>query len=613
MNQTGAEQVRWDLDILYSGIEDPTLESDISKLVEMAKNFNATYKGRLDKALGVAIADYSEIAMLKHKIALYLYLKQTENVTDPAVKAKIARTEQKLSQAQGEYLTFFTIELVALNDDILVGLYNSDEVVARHRPWIEHIRLFRPHILSEPVESAITKRDPFAAGAWSEFFDELEADLEFDFRSEKKTLTEMVHILTESQDAQERSEVMSLINSGLRGPFAKYAAQTLYMVTGSSAVERKERSYKHPMEPTNKSNRVPDTVVDALHRVVQDVAGPLAWRYYRLKAAHLGLKILKWSDRNAPMPFTDTTHIPFDEASATVLAAYESFSPTLAELVHGLISARRIDAPAVKGKRNGAFNYSVVLPGNIPVSFTMLNYLGSNGDVMTLAHELGHGVHGLLAGKEQGPLMSHAPTAYCETASVFGEMTTFNFLRKRLAETGDRKSLLALVMGKIEDVINTTVRQIGFSNFERRIHGMDASYRKWYEPEKLSIRQLSEIFLETQQQLYGGSGDVFTFEDTEYLWSYIGHFHRPFYVYGYAFGELLTHSLYARQADLGDRFEPLYLDMLRSGSTRNIVELLKPFGFDPANETFWVNGINVGLGQMVQEAEQLSREIGTIS
>ena len=206
--------------------------------------------------------------------------------------------------------------------------------------------------------------------------------------------------------------------------------------------------------------------------------------------------------------------------------------------------------------------------------------------------------------------MFHAPITYCETASVFGEITTFNFLKKRLIDSGDYNSLLALIMGKIDDVINTAVRQIGFSNFERRIHGMDRNYCKWREPEKLSVEQLSKIWLETLKRLYGEDGEIFTYKNAEYLWSYISHFHRPFYVYGYAFGQLLTHSLYAKQSGLGDRFESLYLDMLRSGATRNVAELLKPFDLDPADEKFWVNGINVGLGQMIEEAESLSREMG---
>lgn len=608
--KTGAEKVRWDLSFLYSSPNDPAIDSDISELIKKSEAFSVTYRGKLAEMLGKAIIDYSEIHMLETKILLFLYLVQSTNVADRVIKAKIAKTEMALGQSQGEYLTFFTIELVALEDKTLENLYSKDEVVAKHRPWIEHTRLYKPHILSESVESALTKRSPFGPGAWGEFFDELEADLEFDYNGEKKTITEMIHILSELKDADERFKAMNIINNGLKGPFAKYSAQTLFMTTGSGAVERKERNYSHPMQARNKSNQIPDNIVEDLHATVEKVAGPLARRYYKLKGAHLGLKTLRWSDRNAPLPFTDNSTIMFDEALKTVLKAYRSFSPTLAGLISESIALKRIDAPATKGKRGGAFNYSVVLPGNIPASFTFLNYLGSNGDVMTLAHELGHGVHGLLAGEEQGVLMSHAPIAYCETASVFGEMTTFNFLKDRLMKKGDPKSALALVMSKIDGIINTAVRQIGFSNFERRIHGMDSSYTKWNEPVKLSAEELNAIWLETLKQLYGEDGDVFTYEGAEYLWSYINHFHRPFYVYGYSFGELLTSNLYAQQAELGDRFEPLYLELLKSAGTKNVTDLIRPFGLDPANKEFWARGINSGLGRLVNEAEELSRKIG---
>lgn len=607
---TGAEKIRWNLDVLYSGLGDPQIDTDISALIEKFRIFNASYKSKLAETLGKAIADYADIVMLESKIMFYLRLKQSVNVADPVVKSKIADAERMLSSASGEYMTFFIIELAALDNETLTKLYDHDLIVAKHRPWIEHQRIFKPHLLSEPVESALTKRSPFGPGAWDEFFDELEADLEIKWQGGKKTLTEMLHLLTESKDNKERAKLLKLINHGLKGVFAKYSAQTLYMTTGSVSVENRERSYKHPLEARNKSNRIPDTVVEVLHKTMNDVAGPLTRRYYRLKAAHLGLKRLRWSDRNAPMPFADTTVIPFEEAKTTVLAAYESFSPTLANLAKTFFEEKRIDAPAVKGKRSGAFNYSVVLPGSIPLSCVFLNYLGSSGDVMTLAHELGHGVHGLLAGKARGALMFHAPIAYCETASVFGEMTTFNFLKRRLADKNDRHSLLALLMGKIDDIINTSVRQISFSNFERRIHGMDESYQKWNEPKKFSVEELNAIWLEVTKRLYGEDGEVFTYENMDHLWSYIPHFHEPFYVYGYAFGETLTHSLYAQRVSIGDKFEPLYLEMLSSGSTKNVVELLEPFGLDPTDENFWIRGIENGLGKIISETEQLSRDLG---
>jgi oligoendopeptidase F len=605
-NHTTDSNVRWDLTSIYSEISDPQIDLDIAEFTKQAQQFSLNYKGNLADKLGPAISDFSELEMLGGKIMVYLSLRQSLDVTNEAVKTKIAEAQQAMSQIQGEYLTFFELELVALDDATLEKWYASDAVAQRHRPWIEHQRIFKPHFLSEPVEAALTKRAPFGPASWDEFFDECEADLRFDHKAEKKNLTEMLDILTNSKDPALRAEVQKTINDGLGGYFAKYSAQTLYVIVGKGAVEGKERHYRNPMESRNKENRIPDAVVDALHNAVKNVAGPLARRYYRLKAELLGMKTLRWSDRNAPLPFADTTVVPYDNAMSTVLAAYESFSPTLSSIIQDFIASKRVDVPATEGKRGGAFNYSFVLPGNRPQSFTFLNYLGSNHDVMTLAHELGHGVHGILAGEAQGPLMFHPPIAYCETASVFGEMTTFSFLRKQLAEKGDNSALLALITQKIEGMLNTVVRQIGFSNFERRMHGMNAEYTEWKDPKKLSVEELDALWLTTAKELYGEDGEVFTYENASHLWSYVSHFHRPFYVYGYAFGELLTQSLYAQQLRLGSQFEPLYLDLLRSGATKSVFELLQPFGLDPTEETFWGNGIRVSLEAMISEAEKLA-------
>ena len=605
-------QVRWDLSILYTDINDPRLDSDLGDLTAMAKDFAANYKGKLAELLGGAIKDYTEIEMFAGKIGSYLFLRESTDLTNAAIKAKHAAIQREMSLVRGEHLTFLELELVQLSEDTLAKWYAVDPVVAKHRPWLEHLRVFKRHYLTEPVESALTKRSPFDASSWGDFFDEVEADLTFQFRGESKNLTELLHLITESKDAEERAEALKCANDGFAGPFAKYSAQTLYMVAGLKAVEDKERGYSHPMDFRNKANRIPDSVVDVLHNAVTTLGGSLTRRYYKLKARHLGLPLLRWSDRNAPMPFADMTEISFGEAAEIVAASYESFSPTLTALVKTFFTDRRIDAPVVKEKRSGAFNSSHVLPGGKAVSFTLMNYLGSNRDVMTLAHELGHGVHGILAGEAQGPLMYHAPIAYCETASVFGEMTTFTLLKDRLIRSGEKKSLLALIMSKIDSTINTVVRQIGFSNFERRLHGMDETYSKWTEPSKRSVEELDAIWLKTAQELYGAEGEIFSYENSEHLWSYIPHFHSPFYVYGYAFGELLTQSLFAQRERLGANFEPLYLDLLRSGATKDVVELLAPFGLDARNEDFWNDGITVSLGALIEEAEQLSRELGVI-
>ena len=606
--ESAAQNVRWDLSSIYSGVDDPQIDLDIAEFTRQAEAFHASHKGKLAETLGHAISDYSELEMLGAKVMVYLFLQQSLDVTNELVKAKVAEARKAMSQVQGEYLTFFELELVALDDAVLAKWYARNEVAAKHRPWVEQQRIFKSHLLSEPVEGALTKRSPFGPSSWDEFFDECEADLRFELEGETRNLTEMLDVLANSKDAARRAGAQRAINGGLGGYFAKYSAQTLYVIVGKGAVEDKERHYSHPMEARNKENRIPDAVVDALHNAVRNAASPLARRYYRLKTELLGMKTLKWSDRNAPMPFADTTVVPFEKAMSTVLAAYESFSPTLTGIIREFISARHIDAPATEGKRGGAFNYSVVLPGNLPHAFTFLNYLGSNHDVMTLAHELGHGVHGILAGEAQGALMFHPPIAYCETASVFGEMTTFSFVKQQLAEKGDRSALLALLCQKIEGMLNTVVRQIGFSNFERRVHGMDAAYAEWREPKKLSVAELDALWLATAQELYGEEGEVFTYENTSHLWAYISHFHRPFYVYGYAFGELLTQSLYAQRARLGVRFEPLYLDLLRSGATKDVTELLAPFGLNPTQETFWAEGVRVSLETMIVEAEGLARQ-----
>ncbi|MEY4744494.1 MAG: hypothetical protein RL272_439 [Candidatus Parcubacteria bacterium] len=601
--KTGAEGIRWDLSFLYNGVDDPRLEADVSLWCERAKAFYDAHRGKLASTLGQAIADSAELSMLSNKLMVYLYLRQSVDTGDAAVKAKISDAEKRMSAASADWMTFFDHELVALDDAAIASLAASDPVVKKHLTWIEHARVFKPHLLKEEVEGALTKRSPFGPGSWADFFDEFEADLRFPWKGEDRTLTEMLHILTDDRDAAVRAAALKTINGGFAGHFAKYSAQTLHMIIGSKEIEDRERGYKHPMEARNKASRIPDAVVETLHKTVTEVAGPLARRYYRLKAKLLGMETLKWSDRNAPMPFADTTTVTWDKAVETVLAAYQSFSPTLAGLIRDTIEAKRIDAPAQPGKRGGAFNYSICVPGGTPVSFTFLNFLGSNGDVMTLAHELGHGVHGLLAGEAQGELMMHAPTAYAETASVFGEMTTFNHLKAGLAKKGDDQALLALLMDKMDDIMNTVVRQIGFSNFERRTHGA----RK-----RLSVEDLDAIWLETTRDLYGKPGEVFTYEDAEHMWAYISHFHRPFYVYGYAFGELLTQSLYAQRGRLGDRFEPLYLDLLRSGSTKDVVELLKPFGLDPTDSDFWAAGIRVSVGKLIEEAEGLAKKTGKI-
>ncbi len=605
--QNDADSFRWDLSCFYDGLEDPQIDADCQALSLGAADFAVAHKGKLSLTLGQAIRDLAELDMLSNKVFGYLHLRLSLKVDDEAIKAKMSACQKIVNEAWGQHMAFFDNEVARLAESEIASLAAADPVVAKHLPWIRDLRRFAPHLLSDEVEAALMKRSAFDDGTWADYYEEVENDLRFPFRRrwynrrQDLTLSKILDVLTHDRDPAVRARALRLLNERLKGPFARYAAQTLYMIAGAKEIEDRERKYPHPMSARNLGNGVPDAVVEALHEAVAKECPAIVARFYRLKARLLGLKRLRWSDRNADLPFTAERKVPFGEAVRIVLAAYDSFSPALCGLVRQMVDAKRLDAPSYEGKESGAYNSSMVLPGNLPVAFTLLNYLGSPDDVMTLAHELGHGVHGLLGGEAQGPLMGHAPTAYAETASVFGEMTTFNFLKAELAKRGGGKELLALVVSKLDDVINTTVRQISFSNFERRLHGSG---------KRLSVDDLCKIWIEETRKLYGEDGDVFDYRDMDHLWAYIPHFHRPFYVYGYAFGELLTHSLYARRGTLGDAFEPLYLDLLRSGGTRDAVELLRPFGLDPTAADFWRQGIRLSLGAMLEEAEALARLAG---
>ncbi len=294
--------------------------------------------------------------------------------------------------------------------------------------------------------------------------------------------------------------------------------------------------------------------------------------------------------------------MPWDDCVDTVLSAYESFSPTLRDLVARMLERKWVDAPPYAGKTGGAFNYAVLLPNGEARAYNFLNYLGSPRDIMTVAHEAGHGVHGMLAAAKQGALMFRAPMAYAETASIFGEMTTFRYL---LQHTATDEQKLTLLMEKSADHINTVVRQISFSNFERKVH-------EARRDGKLTVADFNAAWMDVTRAFYGEPGTLFTYENVDNLWSYVGHFLRPFYVYAYAFGELFTQSLFARRDDFGKDFEPLYLDLLRAGGSQSAVELMAPFGLDPREPTFWRRGIEASVSNWLDQAEAISARMGVV-
>ncbi len=597
---TGASDVRWDLQDLYVDLNDPALEADVQRFLTLAQEFDTRQRGRLHETLGSALVAQSALQTLSDKIMVYLMLRRSTDATNPQIERRIAQVQEAFSVAEANHLNFFEHELAGLTDEQYAAAL-EDPVAARHRPFLDFIRANRRYLLSEEVERALTLRGPFGPSEWTEFTSEVEAELRFDVDGASLTLPEVLHRVTSAPDTNERARAMRALSGGLRDQrFDRLMARTLNVVMGAKAVEDRERGYSSPISARNIGNRVDDETVEALHAAVAEAGAAQARRYYRLLAAHLGQETLRWSDRNAPLPLSDNRTVPWRECVETVLSAYGSFSPTLRDMVSTMLERRWVDAPPYPGKTGGAFNCAVLLPGDEARAYNFLNYLGSTRDVMTVAHEAGHGVHGMLAAKAQGALMFRAPMAYAETASIFGEMTTFNYLLER-AET--EKQQLALLMEKCADHVNSVVRQISFSNFEKKAHERRRAG-------KLTLDEFNQLWLEVTHAFYGPPGDLFTYEDAENLWAYVNHFQRPFYVYAYAFGELFTQSLYAVREQFGNDFEPMYLDLLRAGGSKSAVDLMAPFGLDPRDPEFWRKGIGGSIESWLERAEGISRAMG---
>lgn len=599
--QTGAEAIRWDLTDLYASIEDPAIDADLAAVLDLARAFDEAHRGKLATTLGAALDAQARMTERVDKLFVYLFLQRSTDATNARIQQRIARVQEQWSQADADHLTFFEHELAAIPDDVYAGILQRDDVARKHRPLLDHMRANARYLLDETVERALTLRSPFGPREWSDYADEWEAELRFELDGEQKTVPQLLHVINTDPDRDRRARALHSFSQGMKTQrYDRFMARTLNVTMGAKAVEDRERGYATPMSARNLQNRVDDATVEALHDVVATDGAAQCRRYYRLLSAHLGVSPLRWSDRNAPLPFEDTRTVPWTECLDTVLGAYGSFSPTLAEQVRAMVDNRWIDAPPAPGKIGGAFNYSVCLPGGEARAYNFLNYQGSTRDVMTVAHEVGHGAHGMLAGRAQGALQFRTGMTYAETASIFGEMTTFAFLLRR-ADTDEQK--LALLMGKANDFLNSVVRQISFSNFERAIHARRRDGT-------LTVEELDAAWMEVTRAFYGEPGDVFTYDDAGNLWTYVTHFLRPFYVYAYAFGELFTQSLFAVRDRFGAEFEPMYLDLLRAGSTRNAVELMAPFGLDPREPKFWRDGVAGSITRWLDEAEAISARMG---
>ncbi|MEM1344482.1 MAG: M3 family oligoendopeptidase [Pseudomonadota bacterium] len=591
-SQAFGDLPEWDLSDLYEGMDSPALAADFARTEAEAADFAKTYEGKLaaldGAGLAAAIATYEKIEQTLGRIMSFAGLLYTQNTTDPA-RAKFMGDAQARATAITQPLVFFALELNRLDGDALAARLDESPDLARYRPWLERLRALRPYQLSDELEKFLHDQSVVGASAWNRLFDETMAGLTFDIPGEDEPLgLEATLNLLSDTDRTRRQAGGEALAATLQ------KNQRLFTLITNTLIKEKEiedrwRSLPSPDASRHLANQVEPEVVDALREAVQGAAPRLAHRYYALKARWMGLERLEFWDRNAPLPETDDTSVPWAEAQSLVLDAYAGFSPKMAELAEPFFHRGWIDAAVKPGKAPGAFAHPTVADAH---PYVLLNYLGKTRDVMTLAHELGHGVHQRLAA-QQGELLSRTPLTLAETASVFGEMLTF---RKVLDGATDPRRRKVLLAGKVEDMLNTVVRQIAFYEFERRVH----TERREGE---LTSERLGEIWMAVQGESLGPA--IHLGPGYETFWAYIPHFiHAPFYVYAYAFGDGLVNALYAVYEQGTPGFEDKYFEMLAAGGTLHHKELLAPFGLDASDPAFWDKGLGL-MASMLDELEAM--------
>jgi oligoendopeptidase F len=583
----------WDLTDLYSAPDSPELKADLEGSRDEARSFAKRYQGKLTGLSGGALAEaiiaYERLDERLSRAMSYAALIYAGDNEDPEIGRFYQGVTEQVNAITVD-LIFFTLELNRLDDSDLKRKL-TDPALAHYAPWLATVRLFRQHQLSDEAERLLHERHVVGAGAWHRLFDQTIAAMRFPVADKELPIDETLNLLSDSERSR-RKEAAEALGMGFNRQIRTYALITSTLAKDKQ-IDDKWRGYARPVSFRNLSNQVEDSVVDALVTAVKSSYEPLSHRYYRLKAGWLNgqqaTPTLDYYDRNAPLPGDIDRHFTWSEARDLVLDAYGAFSPRLAAIGARFFDNRWIDAPVRPGKHSGAFAHPTV-PSAHP--YLLLNFHGKARDVMTLAHELGHGVHQVLAAP-QGHLMSNTPLTLAETASVFGEMLTFQALLARADDPAERRFLLA---NKVEDMLNTVVRQTAFFDFETRVH-------EARRDNELTAEQLGEIWLEVQRE---SLGPALSFDEGyRHFWAYIPHFiHTPFYVYAYAFGDCLVNALYAVYQQGGTDFTERYMEMLAAGGSRTHHELLSPFGLNAADPGFWGKGLGV-IGGFIDELERL--------
>jgi oligoendopeptidase F len=582
----------WDLRDLYPAPDSAEFARDMAWLAKATTDFAADYEGKLAGldagGMLACVRAYEQIDITAGRIMSYAGLRYYQNTMDSDRAKFMADAEGRVTEATTS-LVFFSLEFNRLDEGHLSGLLAANADLARYKPVFDRMRAMRPHQLSDEMERFLHDSSVVGASAWNKLFDETMAGLMFrvDGIEEELPLEATLNLMTDPDRARREAGAKAL--AGVFERNIKLFARVHNTLAKEKAIQDKWRKMPSAQAGRHLSNHVEPEVVEALRNAVVAAYPKLSHRYYRLKAKWMGLEKLQVWDRNAPLPVETPRLVDWAEAEATVLGAYAAFAPEMAELAKPFFTKGWIDAGVKPGKAPGAFAHPTVSTVH---PYVMLNYLGKPRDVMTLAHELGHGVHQVLAAG-QGELLSSTPLTLAETASVFGEMLTFRRLLDGAKTPVERKTLLA---GKVEDMINTVVRQIAFYDFECKLHAARAEG-------ELTPDDINALWMSVQAQ---SLGDAFEFmEGYETFWAYIPHFvHSPFYVYAYAFGDGLVNALYAAYADGLPDFQAKYFAMLRAGGSMHHKELLAPFGLDASDPKFWDKGLSMIAG-FIDELEAM--------
>lgn len=582
----------WDLSDLYKAPDAPEVARDMEWLEKACADFAASYEGKLAAldaaALLACVLAYEKIDVTAGRLMSFAGLRYYQNTMD-SERAKFMADMQDRITTFTTPLVFFTLEFNRLDDAHLAALIAANADLARYKPVFDRMRAMRPYQLSDELEKFLHDQSVVGSAAWNRLFDETMAGLMFKVAGEEEELNleSTLNLLTDTDRAKREAAAHALAEVFER--HIKLFARVHNTLAKEKEIEDRWRKMPTPQTGRHLSNHVEPEVVEALRNAVVAAYPKLSHRYYRLKAKWMGLDKLQVWDRNAPLPIETPKVVDWDEATKTVLDAYGAFSPKMADLAQPFFQKGWIDAGVKPGKAPGAFAHPTVTTVH---PYVMLNYLGKPRDVMTLAHELGHGVHQVLAAG-QGELLSSTPLTLAETASVFGEMLTFRKLLDGAKTPAERKTLLA---GKVEDMINTVVRQIAFYDFECKLH---AARREG----ELTPDDINALWMSIQAE---SLGDAFEFMDGyETFWAYIPHFvHSPFYVYAYAFGDGLVNALYAVYAEGKPGFEEKYFDMLKAGGSKHHKELLAPFGLDASDPKFWDKGLSMIAG-FIDELEAM--------